>query len=109
MFPPSSLVNNVPDYKTEKVEIFHLCILSFSEVLYTLEIIIKDTRAYTVLFVWQAQMNTNALILAQYLIVALKGHELLLLPKGKKKKKMEGGSTLQILFRKTWTRIELDN
>lgn len=65
----------------EKVEIFHLCVLSFSEVLYTLEIIIRDTRLYTALFV----LNTNALILTQYLIVTLKGHELLLLQQKNKK------------------------
>ena len=45
---PSALVNNVPDYEMEKVKAFCLCILSFSEVLHTLGIIIKDTRAYTV-------------------------------------------------------------
>lgn len=67
------------DCKMEKVEIFHLCILSFSEVLYTLEIIIKDTRLYTALFLLETHINTNALILTQYLIVTLKGHELLLL------------------------------
>lgn len=67
------------DCKVEKVEIFHLCILSFSEVLYTLEIIINDTRLYTALFVLGTHINTNALILTQYLIVTLKGHELLLL------------------------------
>lgn len=65
--------------KMEKVEIFHLCILSFSEVLYTLEIIIKDTRLYTALFVLGTHINTNALILTQCLIVTLKGQELLLL------------------------------
>lgn len=69
----------------EKVEIFHLCILSFSEVLYTLEIIIRDTRLYTALFV----LNTNALILTQYLIVTLKGHELLLLQQKNKKSERE--------------------
>lgn len=71
----------MPECKMEKVENFHLCNLSFSEVLYTLDIIIKDTGPYTALFVWGTHINTNALILTQYLIVTLKGHELLLLQK----------------------------
>lgn len=87
------------DCKMEKIEIFHLCILSFSEVLYTLEMIIKDTRPYTVLFVLGTHINTNALILTQYLIVTLKGHELLLLQKNIRKD-WRRSSNLQILLKK---------
>lgn len=76
MFEPSALVNNVLDSEMEKVKAFYLCILSFSEVLHTLGIIINDTRTYTVPLYKGAHIDTKALILAQYLIVTLKGHEL---------------------------------